>query len=92
MNILDIVDAAFSAKFLVWIVPLLTACLTLATCFLAPIGRALAVVLLSRYVPKDIAKMAIPFVLRPTRPSLFNIGRQQKGTTQNGVASQEKNQ
>ena len=38
---------------------------------LVPIARALAVVVVGRLVPPRLAKIAIPLVLRPVRPSLF---------------------
>lgn len=38
---------------------------------LFPIFRAIAVVLVARSVDSDIAKLAIPLILNPVRPSLF---------------------
>ena len=37
--------------------------------------RTLAVVVIARCVKTDVAKMAIPLVLRPVRPSLFPFRR-----------------
>jgi len=38
---------------------------------LAPLFRAVAVVLIAKFVNNDIAKLAIPLVLKPMRPSIF---------------------
>ncbi len=38
---------------------------------IGPIGRAVAVVLLAKCVNRDIAKLAIPLVLRPMRSNIF---------------------
>jgi hypothetical protein len=38
---------------------------------LFPVFRAIAVVLVARGVDSDIAKLAIPLILNPVRPSLF---------------------
>jgi hypothetical protein len=43
----------------------------LGTSALYPLLRAAAVVLVARCVKDDIAKLAIPLVLRPLRPSVF---------------------
>ena len=45
--------------------------LPFGTAALVPMARALAVVVVGRLVPPKLAKIAIPLVLRPVRPSLF---------------------
>jgi hypothetical protein len=43
----------------------------LGSAAIVPIFRAIAVVVVGRLVPPKLAKIAIPLVLRPVRPSLF---------------------
>lgn len=38
---------------------------------MTPLFRAVAVVIVGRCVSADIAKLAIPLILRPIRPSIF---------------------
>jgi hypothetical protein len=43
-----------------------------ATLAVWPVFRAVAVILVAKFVNDDIAKLAIPLVLHPLRPSFFS--------------------
>src|SRR2546427_825469 len=57
------------------------ACAGFASAFIAvliPVSRALAVVLVGRLVSKDLAKLAIPLVLRSVGSTLFAVWRDRR--------------